>query len=554
VRWCRSTARAAAIAPDGEALVRTHDGLRLVRTDGTAESFLDPLPPGPLRRDEVAAQPRPFAKIGASWWTARGAPTRLVPPATSPRSPGSQPHPDAAVLVGGAPQGMLLELDGAALVVSSLDAEGRLRRLARVPSPVLPSFDAVERDGGGALVVGHARSGPGLARFAIAPDGSIGPVTLGSDDARRGPVVRIAAVPGADPVLFPLLDPVPAGCVDGARLPGKLSTGPGGVVEVSILEEDGACVVGLPSWGSDGTIRVVLSRRVGPHTTLELVPAAAFVGSGSPPSAPAGAAAAPSELVAPPAARCPAEMVLVDGRVCVDRYEGAVVEGDTGRLAAPDYPVTSNLFAGALGDWATRRERGGDVLARAIPLPRPAPFQLEGVQKPRAVSRAGVLPSGYLTGLVAREVCAAAGKRLCTKEEFRTACRGEHRTQFPYGPSYREGVCNVGRAGHPAAVLHGHASIGHLDPRLGRVSLGDGPGLRPTGSLAGCVSRWGDDAIHDMVGNLDEWLDVKGGAFAGGFYARRTTSGCDAIVDNHPPSYLDYSTGVRCCATATPAD
>jgi sulfatase modifying factor 1 len=209
--------------------------------------------------------------------------------------------------------------------------------------------------------------------------------------------------------------------------------------------------------------------------------------------------------------------------------------------------VTPNLLAAVVGDWSTKRERTGDLFARAMPLPRPRPFQLEGVTRPTAVSRGAILPSGYLTGLVAKEACQAAGKRLCTKDEWKTACRGEAGRRFPYGDAYREGACNVARPGHPASILHGHASLGHLDPRLGRVELDGAPGLLPTGSLPGCASRWGGDALFDMVGNLDEWLDAEGGAFAGGFYARGSKSGCDAIVDSHPPSYLDYSTGVRCC-------
>ena len=49
------------------------------------------------------------------------------------------------------------------------------------------------------------------------------------------------------------------------------------------------------------------------------------------------------------------------------------------------------------------------------------------------------------------------------------------------------------------------------------------------------------------MGNLDEWVNEPGGAFAGGFYARSTRAGCEALITAHPRSYLDYSTGVRCC-------
>jgi formylglycine-generating enzyme required for sulfatase activity len=52
---------------------------------------------------------------------------------------------------------------------------------------------------------------------------------------------------------------------------------------------------------------------------------------------------------------------------------------------------------------------------------------------------------------------------------------------------------------------------------------------------------------HDMVGNLDEWVDDEEGTFRGGFYARASTKGCEAQVTSHSPDYFDYSTGARCC-------
>jgi hypothetical protein len=106
----------------------------------------------------------------------------------------------------------------------------------------------------------------------------------------------------------------------------------------------------------------------------------------------------------------------------------------------------------------------------------------------------------------------------------------------------------VNRNVHAAVVLHGNASMGHLDPRMNLViERGVDPLLRPTGSTATCVSVWGTDGIYDMAGNLDEWVDDDDGGFVGGFYARMTTKGCDARVRAHPASYLDYSTGTRCC-------
>jgi formylglycine-generating enzyme required for sulfatase activity len=167
-----------------------------------------------------------------------------------------------------------------------------------------------------------------------------------------------------------------------------------------------------------------------------------------------------------------------------------------------------------------------------------------------------VTPNGYTSGLVADAACQAAGKRLCTLDEWTVACRGEQDRQFPYGDDYKHGVCNVFRYAHPAASLHGNASVGHLDPRLNRVRdhAADGsPLLRVTGATPACASRWGSDAVHDMVGNVDEWVKKKGGAFAGGFYSRSTRSGCEAVITAHPRRYLDYSLGTRCCSSAAVA-
>jgi formylglycine-generating enzyme required for sulfatase activity len=152
-----------------------------------------------------------------------------------------------------------------------------------------------------------------------------------------------------------------------------------------------------------------------------------------------------------------------------------------------------------------------------------------------------------LSGRNAERACANAGKRLCRIEEWVTACRGQQNRKFPYGEAYVEGTCNVSRGTHPARALHGNASIGHLDPRLNLVTENGDPLLRKTGATPLCASEWGDDAVYDMVGNLDEWIDDPDGTFVGGFFSRGTHEGCDSIITVHPFEYYDYSLGVRCC-------
>jgi formylglycine-generating enzyme required for sulfatase activity len=190
----------------------------------------------------------------------------------------------------------------------------------------------------------------------------------------------------------------------------------------------------------------------------------------------------------------------------------------------------------------------GDPEAQAIPLPALPAWMLQNDFEPRALVRKGVTPNGHVSGQQAFVACRKAGKRPCSWPEWRTACGGEQGWRFPYGADYAQGRCNVFREAHPAHVLHDDASIGHSDPRLNRVTYKGKPLLRASGETPDCASRWGEDAVYDMVGNLDEWLDDPEGSFAGAFYARASKDGCDWRGTKHPIHYADYSTGVRCCA------
>lgn len=249
----------------------------------------------------------------------------------------------------------------------------------------------------------------------------------------------------------------------------------------------------------------------------------------------------------PPRLRCAADMVNVGGRFCIDRYEASMVDDATGRTLSPHYPPEPSVAQRIFEKWQKDKSLVGSPEAQTVPLPPLPLIEQKGSFAPRAVSERGVLPQGYLSGRVASESCARAKKRLCKREEWTFACRGERQTRYPYGSEYRPGVCNVFRAEHPAQKLHDNPSLGHSDPRLGLVEGKDGPLLRQTGATRTCASHWGKDAAYDMVGNLDEWIDDPEGTFLGGFFSRSTKEGCDSFVTVHPFTHWDYSTGTRCC-------
>lgn len=566
------------IAPDGEGIAVTESNLVSLDRHGrfTSSPIREgDLRAGLLRAPEIAADRRRAARIGASWWSARGDVVRLLPEPLSPPALRGKAPIDAAVLVGGADRGLLLEVAGTALHLTAIDAAGAAAALGLLASvsPVRVGFDACERPSGGALVAGVSATNPTqVLAFAIDGEGHLGaPVPVPLPIQPGDSAVRLVPLPGGGALLtdrdrrhvvwldaaarpvaaapYPLAQS-DALCLDGrpARTTVPAPT-PGTFLTLPEFSAPGACLLGEAVWTPTGELRWFGSAVHGLDAIPEvgIVPIAG-VCAAIPPRTPPPVTPEPTSRPAP-APVCPSDMVSVADRYCIDRFESTLIDAAAYPLS-PDYPTTPNLLDFALGEWATARARTGTVHARAFPLPFLSPERLGKKTEPIATNRLGARPNGYITGVVAKAACSAAGKRLCALDEFVTACRGESDTLFPYGDTYEDGVCNVFREEHPAAILHSNASMGHLDPRLNRVESKGKPLLQQTGQSLACRSRWGNDAAYDLVGNLDEWIAEGNGAFAGGFYARSTRAGCEALVTAHPFSYLDYSTGARCCRDA----
>jgi hypothetical protein len=596
----RSQLLASAVAPDGEVLVATDEGLFVGSALGPVSDAAEPLAPtsalgaprapavvglGAARRDVADGSRRAAVKIGASWWQAEGELRALTPEIAAPFRTLAR---DAEVRVGGATRGLLLarrtDASGRGqLDVALLDAAGALTDVGSHALELGPRFDAVQRLAGGAL--GAARTRRGLTTFAVdAAGGLVASHTLELPQGDDGSELDLSPLPSGGALLVPRsrrwvawlddagaergraawLSAAPSPCVEGHALyPTYPSPTPGELVPLARDGGDPAtrdsalrlCTRGLPTWLPSGALAWVGTRAAGPDSVVVAVVSEVLATAAAPPAstdtATSGSKApAPCAAGACSARPCPADMVLTQGSICVDRFEGTLAD-TRGTLLSPDFPATPELFAYVLSDWATRRERGGDLHARALPLPLVGPGE-RSADAMRAVSLGGVRPSGTVTGKLAKLACENVGKRLCTTAEWQRACRGEKDTIFPYGASYDGAACNARTRLHPAATLHDHAGMGHHDPRLNRV-VDPETGrtlLRETGSLPRCASAWGDDAVFDMVGNLDEWVDEKGGAFAGGFYARGSESGCESLITVHPPAYSDYSTGIRCCKDA----
>jgi sulfatase modifying factor 1 len=182
---------------------------------------------------------------------------------------------------------------------------------------------------------------------------------------------------------------------------------------------------------------------------------------------------------------CPPDMVNVADAFCVDRYEAS----------RPDATATSFGVDGSVA-----RSRSGVM-----------PWQL-------------FPPEGNAT---ARAACMAAGKDLCTPQQWQAACQGRAGTVYGYGDIYEPSTCN------------GIDTFGTSDFHL-----------LPTGSLSKCKSDWG---AYDMNGNLwEHTLNGSERTIRGGAYNckdSQTLHRCDYVPGDWEPT----ARGFRCCLVPTSA-
>jgi len=244
-------------------------------------------------------------------------------------------------------------------------------------------------------------------------------------------------------------------------------------------------------------------------------------------------------LPAAPGARCPSDMADL-GLYCVDRWEAHLAEQTADGSLRPHPP-----------------EERPDPARRWI-----------------AVSAPAVLPQAYVSRDEAARACEAAGKRLCTRAEWRRACRRGGVDAFPYGPREVEGACNTGKPYLLASMFPERGFHYRYEEEFNSPKLALEPGfLEQTGARPRCVSELG---VHDMVGNLHEWVsdtvgsallaELEGdgirrqwqpsalgnGVFMGGFHGTKNQHGpgCHFVTVAHDVGYHDYSTGFRCCRAA----
>ncbi len=123
----------------------------------------------------------------------------------------------------------------------------------------------------------------------------------------------------------------------------------------------------------------------------------------------------------------------------------------------------------------------------------------------------GTVPQVNISYADAKALCAKAGKRLCTAQEWQWACSGLEGYSYPYGFNMDKDNCNT-------------------DTRT----------PEPSGSRNRCISKFG---AVDMTGNVWEWVKNRNGtgAVMGG-----PVSNC-RTVSPAEGGEARPTTGLRCC-------
>ncbi len=126
------------------------------------------------------------------------------------------------------------------------------------------------------------------------------------------------------------------------------------------------------------------------------------------------------------------------------------------------------------------------------------------------------LPQTNISWVEAKIACIDAGKRLCTAEEWVSACHGINKTVYPYGNQFQIKKC-------PA----------------------EGTTLYKSGSFRNCS----DSKVNDMVGNAWEWVEDKNGDYPGmdgGSFENGKDAHCGLRADGYIAS-RSGDIGFRCC-------
>jgi formylglycine-generating enzyme len=233
-------------------------------------------------------------------------------------------------------------------------------------------------------------------------------------------------------------------------------------------------------------------------------------------------ASTPPPLASDGSETCPHGMVLIEGEYCPSVAHRCLDYLSVERDRCAEYAEGHRCF-------------GKPVTMR---------FCIDRFEYPNV---SGIKPMVAVSYRAAEQKCVEQGKRLCTANEWTLACEGPERLPYPTGRRRDENTCNYDKAyrfpdnNAYANPRTREAEIKRLDQRVA------------SGEMAECVSAYG---VHDMTGNVDEWVFNQQGAagtrpylsgLKGGYWGP-VRNRCRPMTVDHNEWHSGYQIGFRCCA------
>jgi len=169
-------------------------------------------------------------------------------------------------------------------------------------------------------------------------------------------------------------------------------------------------------------------------------------------------------------------------------------------------------------------DMAGDNSCAENSYPVPVKGKIVCVDAYEFPNKPGEKPRNMVSQNAAAMLCENAGKRLCSVEEWQTACRGNSNSRYPYGNSYNQRKCPT--------------------------DLKSAKEPNRSGFAEHCRSYYG---MYDMSGNLWEWTNTpaaeKDGLFlvAGGAWNTQNASSCSETKYSFYPQNEYQFVGFRCC-------